>query len=168
MINLIKLQCPNCSANLEVADNVKQCFCTYCGTKILLDNENERVLRLVDEAAVLRERNEALKLEREAKELEEQMRRQALEEKIQKKNEIKEKRFAVLLFWFIFGFLLILFYSTSHDKPFTTTLLCIQTGLMAVGNILWSFDNETCIKIGKPCFIIGCILILPLAIALFS
>ena len=52
MINLIKLQCPNCSANLEVRDDAKFCFCTYCGTKIMLANENEHIYRIVDEARI--------------------------------------------------------------------------------------------------------------------
>ena len=50
MINLIKLQCPNCNANLEIKEDAKFCFCTYCGTKIMLSNENEHIYRIVDEA----------------------------------------------------------------------------------------------------------------------
>lgn len=52
MINLIKLECPNCGANLEVKNDVRQCFCTYCGTKILINNENEMVIRNIDEAKI--------------------------------------------------------------------------------------------------------------------
>ena len=52
MINLVKLQCPNCGANLEVKEDAKFCFCMYCGTKILLNNENERTVRIIDEARI--------------------------------------------------------------------------------------------------------------------
>lgn len=69
MINLIKLQCPNCSANLEVKDDAKQCFCTYCGTKILLSNENEHTYRIIDEARIKEaELNHQLELRRMEKE----------------------------------------------------------------------------------------------------
>ena len=58
MIQLIKLQCPNCSANLEVDSSLKQCFCQYCGTKLLINNENEKTIHIVDEAEIIRARNE--------------------------------------------------------------------------------------------------------------
>ena len=73
MINLIKLQCPNCSANLEVDASLKQCFCQYCGTKILLHNENEQTVninqtsRFVDEAELAKQENERKKIEFEQK-----------------------------------------------------------------------------------------------------
>lgn len=51
-MNVVKLSCPNCSANLEVDSSAKICFCTYCGTKILLQNENETVVRNIDEARI--------------------------------------------------------------------------------------------------------------------
>lgn len=52
MIRLIKLQCPNCGAALEVDSSLKTCFCQYCGTKILIHNENEKIVRKVDEAKI--------------------------------------------------------------------------------------------------------------------
>ena len=52
MVSLINLQCPNCSANLEVDPKLNQCFCQYCGTKILIHNENEQIIRHIDEAKI--------------------------------------------------------------------------------------------------------------------
>ncbi|MBE6724964.1 MAG: hypothetical protein E7576_07190 [Ruminococcaceae bacterium] len=52
MINLIKLECPHCGANLEVKDDVRQCFCTYCGMKIVIDNNNEHIIRTIDEGQI--------------------------------------------------------------------------------------------------------------------
>lgn len=52
MIKLIKLQCPNCGASLDVDSSLKTCFCQYCGTKILIHNENEKIIRKVDEAKI--------------------------------------------------------------------------------------------------------------------
>lgn len=53
MINLIKLQCPNCGANLEVKEDTKQCFCIYCGTKIAVSDDREHVIRNIDEGRIL-------------------------------------------------------------------------------------------------------------------
>jgi len=35
-MNLIKLECPNCGSMLNVEDTLNTCFCTYCGTKIMM------------------------------------------------------------------------------------------------------------------------------------
>lgn len=52
MMNMIKLQCPGCGATLEVDDSRQYCFCSYCGTKIRVQNENEYIYRRIDEAEV--------------------------------------------------------------------------------------------------------------------
>ena len=63
MVSLIKLVCPNCGANLEVDEKLSQCFCQYCGVKILLHNENEHVTRIVNEADLAWQENERRRLE---------------------------------------------------------------------------------------------------------
>ena len=53
MINTISLKCPECNANLSVDESLKQCFCQYCGTKIMLDDGSTNyVYRKVDEARI--------------------------------------------------------------------------------------------------------------------
>lgn len=52
MIKLIKLQCPSCGATLDIDSSLKMCFCQYCGTKILIHNENEKVIRKIDETKI--------------------------------------------------------------------------------------------------------------------
>lgn len=54
MINLIPVTCPNCSASLQIEENRKEAFCTYCGTKILIHNENEKIIHTIDDAAIAR------------------------------------------------------------------------------------------------------------------
>lgn len=39
----IELKCPNCDANLEVAEDRKECFCQFCGTHIMLDDGSREV-----------------------------------------------------------------------------------------------------------------------------
>ena len=50
-----EVKCPECGAALDVSDGRKQIFCSYCGTKILLDDGIERkeiTNRYVNEAEI--------------------------------------------------------------------------------------------------------------------
>lgn len=53
-IKLNSLKCPECAATISVEEGRTQCFCSYCGAKIAITNENEFVYRNVDEADVKR------------------------------------------------------------------------------------------------------------------
>lgn len=61
-VNLIQLRCPNCDAFLEVEDGLETYFCSYCGTKILLDGQSDAALsaktklKLADKAILMREK----------------------------------------------------------------------------------------------------------------
>lgn len=49
---LISVKCPDCGQTLSIEENRTQAFCSYCGAKILISNENEYVFRQVDEAGI--------------------------------------------------------------------------------------------------------------------
>lgn len=60
-MKLITLKCPECGATLQLDQDRKECFCTYCGSKILLDEEIQKQdikfeKRIIDEAAVEQEK----------------------------------------------------------------------------------------------------------------
>lgn len=159
MINLIKLKCPNCGANLEIESSREYCYCTHCGTKMLVNNPHE--FRIIDEAAILREKNEAIRLEHKIQENEE------------KKTAVKEDseeqtRHMIILFWTIFGFLSILLYAGKNHKPFTAAFCCTQTGILWAGFILWPRHDRKEKLIGKILFILGCILVVPLIYFVFK
>ena len=40
-MTLIELECPNCGAALEYRDDKEYCFCSFCGTKLLIDREKK-------------------------------------------------------------------------------------------------------------------------------
>lgn len=71
MITILNLKCPNCGGELQVQSDREFCFCQYCGTKILLSDENKKTINInknvtyttVNEADKLRAENERLKLE---------------------------------------------------------------------------------------------------------
>lgn len=52
MVELISLTCPNCSATMQIENNRKEAYCTYCGTKMLVHNSNEKVVHHIDHAAM--------------------------------------------------------------------------------------------------------------------
>ena len=51
-VKLISVKCPECGATLNIEEGREQAFCTYCGTKVLLHNENEYIYRHIDESGV--------------------------------------------------------------------------------------------------------------------
>ena len=79
--------CPNCGATLDIGESGKINYCTYCGSKIILEKENEYVLHHIDEAEVRR-----VEMEREVrmKELELEERRMTQEETERRKKQIRK------------------------------------------------------------------------------
>lgn len=51
-IRVISIKCPECGASLSVESTREFSFCQYCGTKVILTNENERIYRTIDEAGI--------------------------------------------------------------------------------------------------------------------
>ena len=51
-IQLIKIRCLECGANLSVEEGRQTVFCTYCGAKMMIANDNEHIYRLIDEARI--------------------------------------------------------------------------------------------------------------------
>ena len=61
-MELISIKCPDCGAALDIEAGRKQAFCTYCGAKVIIDNERdvEYTYRHVDEADIKRAENERI------------------------------------------------------------------------------------------------------------
>lgn len=57
---LISVKCPDCGQTLSIEENRTQAFCTYCGAKVLISNENEYVFRQIDEADIKKAENERI------------------------------------------------------------------------------------------------------------
>lgn len=51
-INIVSMKCPGCGAALPVESGREFSFCSYCGTKVMLSNENEYIYRNIDEARI--------------------------------------------------------------------------------------------------------------------
>ena len=51
-MEFVSVKCPECGATLNIEEGRSQVFCTYCGTKVMLHNENEHIYRNIDEAEI--------------------------------------------------------------------------------------------------------------------
>lgn len=60
MKKIIQLKCTNCGADLEITEKRDIIYCTYCGSKMLLNDENEYTYRYIDEADVKRAETEKI------------------------------------------------------------------------------------------------------------
>ena len=39
MVKLVPAICPQCGAKLQVTDDLRKAYCTYCGTQVIIDKE---------------------------------------------------------------------------------------------------------------------------------
>lgn len=52
MIGITTLKCPECGDTIMSEEGKSITFCSSCGAKLMLSNENERVIRHVDESKI--------------------------------------------------------------------------------------------------------------------
>ncbi len=103
---LIQLKCPDCGEHLEIEEGRRQCFCSYCGAKVLITNENEHIYRTIDEAKV-----KQTEVERDVR-----MREMELEEQKRKdENQQKWKTLKIMIILLFVGAVLI-FIGTNHHR----------------------------------------------------
>ena len=96
-ISIVSVKCPECKASLPIEEGRTQIFCSYCGAKVIITNENEFIYRHIDEAEVTQaETDQLVRL----KELE-------LEEKrIEDDKQIRAVKIKISLFLFALGTLM--------------------------------------------------------------
>ena len=51
-IKMIQVRCPSCNAELTVEEDRDYLFCQYCGTRVVIDNDNRYVYHKIDEARI--------------------------------------------------------------------------------------------------------------------
>ncbi len=85
-ITFNSVKCPECNANLPIEEGRTKIFCSYCGTPVIISNENEYVYRYVDEAKITQSETEKIlrlkNMELSEKRHEEREREKALKIKI--------------------------------------------------------------------------------------
>lgn len=68
MVTMVSLECPSCGAELQIENGRKECYCSYCGKKIRIDDSNKYTVninynanvtnRIINDAEVIRAKNE--------------------------------------------------------------------------------------------------------------
>lgn len=59
-VKFVSEKCPECGATLSIEEGRKEAFCTYCGAKILISNENEHVYHNIDEAQIIQAKTDRM------------------------------------------------------------------------------------------------------------
>lgn len=62
MKTLFELKCPSCGAQLEYEEGMEYIFCKYCGTKILINDENIHTFKNIDYAEIEKAKNESKRI----------------------------------------------------------------------------------------------------------
>ena len=105
-VKLIPAKCPECGAMLRFEEDRVQAFCSYCGAKILIRNENEFTFRYIDEADLRRaESDENVRLKQI--ELSEKEKEEA--------KEIDKERVTQMQFLFVLGASNILVFGSLNE-----------------------------------------------------
>ena len=77
-VKFTSIKCPECGANLPIEEGRERIFCSYCGTPVLVTNENEKIIRHIDEAKIKRAETDRMiqleQLELEKKRLNQEIR----------------------------------------------------------------------------------------------
>ncbi len=123
-LSLISVKCPECGASLNIEEGRSQVFCSYCGTKIIINNENEFIYRTIDEAEIKKaETDRILKL----REIE------LNEKKHENDEKIKSKRTKGFLIFLIIGLFMMFFGSfmgESSGNPNSSFYVVGLVGMM--------------------------------------
>ena len=118
-MKLISLKCPECDANLSIEEGRTQCFCQYCGTKILLDDGGKTyTYRKIDEARL--------------KEAEIRLKELEIEEEEKRANRKKSK--VKIVATIILGVVTLLFFMSGSEN------LC-GIALLGLAVIMYMWQN---------------------------
>ena len=122
MIKMVSLKCPECNANLELEEGRKQCFCQYCGTKIMLDDGSCTYTH------VYIDKTREKELELEAKKL-------GMELEKEKANE-KWKKFSIISVIVAFALAVITFFIVKYDFNITFNFALLLLGsIIAIARV---------------------------------
>ncbi|MBR6090053.1 MAG: zinc ribbon domain-containing protein [Anaerolineaceae bacterium] len=128
MVRFISVKCPDCGAALQFEEGRQTAFCSYCGAKILLHNENEHIYRNIDEAGIKQAENDRVYM---MKELE-------MEEK-----EDRHRRIMTFLWLFItIAFFAVGFYFVQTDGYISGWIIILLGILIGEFGLLVFTENR--------------------------
>jgi len=127
-MKLVSMKCPNCGADLDIDPEGKKSFCSYCGAKLMLDDDQSIHItkRIVDEAR-LKEAEIRLKELEYAHERELRETRQLEEQKRVLEEQKKVHRISLIVY---FGALIVTFLIPNMET--VCGLILIFGGILLV------------------------------------
>ena len=118
MKTLFDLKCPSCGAQLDYEDGMEYIFCKYCGTKVLINDENTITFKNVDYAEIEKAKNESRRIS-----IQEDMIKREYE-----KDEKETRRYnknSLIFAGMLAVFIMIMMVSFSHDSESTVGLVML-------------------------------------------
>lgn len=143
-MKLVSIQCPQCKAPLDIGENRKECFCSYCGNKIILDDGSRTYTH------VYMNRTREKELELEQKKLEEEKARNIAREQTRKKLLI------TVCVALAFVLLTFLFVKNDFNIMFNFCLMLVGSGT-AIARIIRK-ESDFGIAVSAAIIIVACII----------
>ena len=112
MKTLLELKCPSCGAQLDYETGMEYIFCKYCGTKILINDENTYTYKTVDYAEIEKAKNESKRISIQEDIIKREYEKEEKETKRYNKNSLI---FAGMLAVFVIATIISL--SNNSDSP---------------------------------------------------
>lgn len=137
-VKFTSVKCPECGANLPIEEGRERIFCSYCGTSVIMTNENEKIIRHVDEAKIKRaETDRMIKLEQL------DLERRRLDQEIKDAERTSKIQTVLTKFWIVVVII----------------LFCICIGLLLIrdedGSLGWVYAFLFFFFVGAPVAIVG-------------
>lgn len=141
-VKFTSVKCPECGASLPIEEGRERIFCSYCGTPVIMTNENEKIIRHVDEAKIKRaETDRMIKLEQL------DLERRRVDQEIKDAERASKIQTVLTKFWI--AVVIILF--------------CICIGLLLIrdedGSLGWIYAFLFFFFVGAPVAIVGGVLV---------
>ena len=120
-MKMIQINCPNCNGELTVAEDRKELFCEYCGTKILVEDDSVKTHIVRDEARL--------------KELEME---QALIDKREEAHKWRAIDYISLVLCVVSS-IAILYLPKDNDKTFLQTCIILADAAIWIVSLIMTF-----------------------------
>lgn len=132
-VKITSVKCPECGAALQIENGREQIFCSYCGAKILITNENEYIIRHVDDAGVKKAETERIV---EMKKLE-IIEKNRIDNEKKKKTKIRMMIIASILL----GIISIVFFTISSMDEKYSNFFFIALSIFYAIPCIWLGNN---------------------------
>ena len=124
-MNIKKLKCGNCGANLDVNDSLEKIICNYCGTEIIIDDEAIKLKRVEDAKLKARKDNHEQSLKERNDILEQEVKEKKVKDELNSVEIFKKGKFSKVLL--VFFAIAVLFFFIG-DGFLVKFLTLVQAG----------------------------------------